>query len=46
MHGLGDSAEGFLPLFKMDSVIEDCRVVLLTAPIRRVTLNGGMLMNS
>lgn len=46
LHGLGDSAEGFLPLFQMNNLVEDCRIVLLTAPVRPVTLNYGVSMNS
>jgi phospholipase/carboxylesterase len=46
LHGLGDSAEGFLPVFKDYFSIENCRIVLLTAPVRPVTINGGMQMNS
>ncbi|OMJ86278.1 hypothetical protein SteCoe_12266 [Stentor coeruleus] len=46
LHGLGDSAEGFLPLFQMNPLLEDCKIVLLTAPSRPVTLNYGMKMNS
>lgn len=46
LHGLGDSAEGFLSLFQMNPLLDDCKVVLLTAPSRPVTLNYGMVMNS
>ena len=46
LHGLGDSAEGFLPLFQMNKLFENCRIVLLTAPVRPVTLNSGTEMNS
>ena len=46
LHGLGDSAEGFLPLFQTNHLFENCRIVLLTAPIRPVSLNYGMEMNS
>ena len=46
MHGLGDSAEGFLPLFQTYHFMINCRVVMLTAPHRPVTLNYGQKMNS
>jgi phospholipase/carboxylesterase len=48
MHGLGDSAEGFLDVFEHQSrpVPEDMKVILLTAPQAAVTVNGGMRMNS
>lgn len=46
LHGLGDSAEGFLPIFEEKDILPDCKVVLLTAPKQPVTLNGGMVMNS
>ena len=50
-HGLGDTAMGFHGLF-LDSgdeynlVPPTCRVVLPTAPVQPVTLNGGYQMNS
>jgi phospholipase/carboxylesterase len=48
MHGLGDSAEGFLDVFDHSSrpVPEDMKIILLTAPNAAVTVNGGMRMNS
>ena len=50
LHGLGDSAYGFADVFldlNWRFVPEDiCKVRLLTAPERPVTLNGGMSMNS
>lgn len=49
MHGLGDSAEGFLDVFNhpsMNPVTNDTKVVLLTAPARPVTINAGMIMPS
>ena len=49
MHGLGDSAEGFLDVFTDKGVIpvsDDTKVVLLTAPSRPVTINSGMVMPS
>ena len=49
MHGLGDSAEGFLDVFSdqaVNPVTSDTKVVLLTAPSRSVTINSGMIMPS
>lgn len=46
LHGLGDSAEGFLPLFQGNTLLSNCRIVLLTALVNPVTVNGGMRMNS
>ena len=49
LHGLGDSAQGFVDVFTDDRLIElpkGCKVILPTAPIRSVTLNGGMKMTS
>ena len=49
MHGLGDSAQGFLPVFadpRANPVTLDTKVVLLTAPSKPVTINGGMIMPS
>jgi phospholipase/carboxylesterase len=48
MHGLGDSAQGFLPVFaSADSPMEkDTKVRLLTAPESPVSINMGMAMNS
>ena len=49
LHGLGDSAHGFANLFlekESSFTPPSCKVVLLTAPERPVTLNGGMMMNS
>ncbi len=49
MHGLGDSAEGFLDVFtdpSINPVTPDTKVVLLTAPSRPVTINAGMIMPS
>jgi predicted esterase len=48
MHGLGDSAEGFFPFF-IDSnrpIPNKMKVILLNAPQAKVTINGGMVMNS
>ncbi len=48
MHGLGDSADGYLDIFNGD--LNPCspstKIVLLTAPIRKVTINMGMQMTS
>jgi phospholipase/carboxylesterase len=48
LHGLGDSAYGYLDIFDNDQrpVPKDMKVVLLTAPEAPVTLNGGAVMNS
>lgn len=46
LHGLGDTAQGFVPVFNRFSLLEDCKYVLLTAPKRPVTVNGGIRMNS
>jgi phospholipase/carboxylesterase len=48
MHGLGDSAQGYLDVFDNENrpVPKDMKVILLTAPEAPVTLNGGYLMNS
>ncbi len=49
MHGLGDSAEGFLDFFyNSDPLLpnKNTKVVLLNAPFVAVTCNGGMKMNS
>lgn len=44
MHGLGDTAEGYLDIFndKSSLVTPTTKIVLLTAPIRKVTINFGM----
>jgi phospholipase/carboxylesterase len=48
MHGLGDSAEGYRDFFdsKYKPIPNRMKVVLLTAPVAPVTINGGMEMNS
>jgi phospholipase/carboxylesterase len=49
LHGLGDSANGFADVFLNEEFAwspPTCKVLLLTAPERPVTLNGGMIMNS
>ena len=48
MHGLGDTANGYLDIFNshMSPVSPTTKVVLLTAPIRKVTINFGMQMTS
>lgn len=49
LHGLGDSAYGFLDVFT-DKVINivppSCKVILATAPEREVTCNNGLVMTS
>lgn len=48
LHGLGDSAYGFLDVFTdhMNPVPPSCKVILATAPSRAVTINNGMVMTS
>ena len=49
MHGLGDSAEGFLDFFyNPDPLLpnKNTKVVLLNAPKVPVTCNNGMVMRS
>jgi len=49
MHGLGDSANGYLDFFNEESyrpIPKRMKVVLLTAPVASVTINGGSRMNS
>ncbi|CAG9317804.1 unnamed protein product [Blepharisma stoltei] len=46
LHGLGDSADGFLDLFQGFELLPNAKIVLLTAPVRPVTLNFGMQMTS
>lgn len=49
LHGLGDSANGFADIFLDEHwrfTPDTCKVILLTAPERPVTLNEGMVMNS
>lgn len=46
LHGLGDTAQGFVPVFNRFQLLDDCKYVLLTAPKRPVTVNAGIRMNS
>ena len=49
LHGLGDSAYGFVDIFldpTLNPAPANCKVLLLTAPERAVTLNQGAVMNS
>lgn len=48
MHGLGDSAEGFVDFFNgaTSPTPSTMKIILLTAPEEPVTINGGMIMNS
>ena len=49
LHGLGDSAYGFVDVFldqTHDIAPANCKVILLTAPERPVTMNDGMILNS
>lgn len=44
MHGLGDTADGYLDVFttNINPVSASTKVVLLTAPMKKVTINFGM----
>lgn len=46
LHGLGDSAEGFVDLFSSNPLLPNCKVVLPTAPYQPVTINFGTSCNS
>lgn len=46
LHGLGDTAQGFLPIFKEHRMLEHCKIVLLTASSRQVSLYKGATMNA
>lgn len=46
LHGLGDSAEGFVDLFASNPLLPNCKVVLPTAPNQPVTINYGASCNS
>ena len=48
MHGLGDSAEGYVDFFNGPSspTPNSMKIILLTAQAEPVTVNGGMIMNS
>ena len=48
LHGLGDSAKGFEPIFEEGGPLNfpNLKVVLPTAPIKPVSLNNGYKMNS
>ena len=47
LHGLGDSAEGFVDVFAENDVVPaTCKVVLPTAPRKPVSCNNGYVMNS
>ena len=49
LHGLGDTAEGFLEYFYSPVTLipnNNTKVILLTAPEQAVTINGGDIMNS
>ena len=42
LHGLGDSAEGFVPFFASGMIQgPNVKIVLPTAPMRKVTVNMG-----
>lgn len=47
LHGLGDTAQGWLDVARMlgrDQALQHIRFVLPTAPVRPITLNMGMKM--
>ena len=49
MHGLGDTAEGYFDMFEnlqQSPCPKTTKIVLLTAPVRKVTVNFGMQMTS
>lgn len=48
LHGLGDTAQGFFPIFSsnLNPCFPTTKIVLLTAPIRPVTINMGMSFHS
>jgi len=49
MHGLGDSAHGFLPVFSQNIYglnLDDIKFVLVNAPERPVTMNNYEKMRS
>lgn len=47
LHGLGDSANGFLDVFnEQEWTTKNTRIVLPTAPYCAVTMNDGFQMNS
>ena len=48
LHGLGDTSAGFLDYFSESNspVFKGARIQLLHAPIKPVTINGGMSMPS
>ena len=49
LHGLGDSAEGFRDSFLDDSLFnlpDGCKIILPTAPIRKVSINDENEMHS
>ena len=46
LHGLGDSGKGWLdPLASIHNKLSNIRVILPTAPSRKITCNGGAKMN-
>jgi len=48
LHGLGDTAAGWLDIFntELSPVRDSTKVVLLTAPFAKVSINNGMVMPS
>ncbi|CAD8129009.1 unnamed protein product [Paramecium sonneborni] len=47
MHGLGDTANGFLDMFQQYSIVkQQTKIILLQAPNRPVTINNGKYCSS
>jgi predicted esterase len=48
MHGLGDTADGWAPMLhhEIAPLMPHIKFICPTAPVRPVTLNGGMAMTS
>jgi len=47
LHGLGDSAHGWYDIFVKENLVpQSTRVILLTAPMAPVSINGGAVMTS
>lgn len=50
LHGLGDTADGFVDVFDstdcFGDTLKECRIVLPTAPKMQVTRSDGYVMNS
>ena len=46
LHGLGDTGQGFKSFFTSDVILPHCKVILPTAPKRKVTVLGGQISTS